>query len=382
MSEQPPPPEARVESTLVSRFEQIQSLVGAEFEVAEALIEYGVPTFYVNQKPESKQGFTRLIESLGNIGFTPLLVEKNGRDVVKVGLKPELKPGRPIINIALFLATVATVFITGYAFSVQLVAKVSTYELNPWVGAAGFTLALLGVLGVHEMAHKLAANRHKMKATFPYFIPGIPSVPGMMFGIGTFGAVIIQKEAAPNRDALFDIGASGPIAGFIIAILVSAIGLAMSPVELVTELPSAGISSLLFSFLVFMIVETPGPGNYLVHLHPMAFAGFIGMFVTFLNLLPTGMLDGGHTLRSISNKDFARTIFTGISILILLFAGQLVMLVFVLFLSMYKHPGPLDDVSKLSNSRKLVSVVLIITFILCLLLPEETIGAVFRLLGL
>jgi len=353
------PPEPPKDSTLVSQFDQIQPLVSAEFDVEEALIEHGVPTFYVRLKLESKQAFTRLVRSLANIGFTPVLREKNGRNVLKVAPKPKTKPSRPIINVMLLLLTIVTVFITGYVLSLDLG--------NPWIGAASFTLALLGILGVHEMGHKFAANHHKMEATMPYFIPGPPPLPGFLLGIGTFGAVIVQKETAPNRDALFDVGASGPIAGFIVTVLVSAIGLAMSRVEPMTEPLSGGLPiSPLFMLLMNIIVKTPGPGSYVVYLHPVAFAGWIGMFITLLNLLPTGMLDGGHTLRSILSNDSVRTVFTLISILILLFTGQLLMLAFVLFLSMYRHPGPLDDVSKLSLSRKLIAASLVVIFALCL----------------
>ncbi len=365
MSEPPSaPPETAIDSTLAAQLDQIQPLVAAQFEVEESLIEHGIPTFYLKPTPNAKTAFVKLVKSLAGIGFTPVLREIDGRNVLKVAPKPETKPGRPIVNIALLLVTIATVFITGYILSINS-------ELpDIWTGAASFTLALLGILGVHEMAHKFAANHHKMEASMPYFIPGPPPLPGFFLGIGTFGAVIVQKETAPNRDALFDVGASGPIAGFIVTIFVSAIGLALSRVELLTQPLSGSLPiSPLFMLLMNAVVKTPGPGNYVVYLHPVAFAGWIGMFVTLLNLLPTGMLDGGHTVRSLIGNDFVRTIFTVISILVLLITQQFLMLAFVLFLSMYRHPGPLDDISKLSLSRKIIGVLLIVIFALCLAIP-------------
>ncbi len=359
------------DTTPVSQFEEIQPLVTAEFEVEEALIEHDVPTFYVRLQPNSKQAFARLVRRLAEAGFTPLLRERDGRKILKVLPKPETKPSRPIINVLLLLVTIVTVSITGYYLSLGLDG------LDPWIGATSFTLALLGILGVHEMAHKFAANHHKMEATMPYFIPGPP-----LFGLGTFGAVIVQKENAPNRDALFDIGASGPIAGFIVAIFVSAIGLALSPVELATGEGGVLPTSMLFSFLINVIVKTPGPGNYVVYLHPVAFAGWVGLFITLLNLLPTGMLDGGHTVRSLINNDLTRVAFTVFSILLLLFTEQWLMLAFVLFLSLYRHPGPLDDVSQISTGRKLLAIVLIATFVLCLFLPQQTIYEIFQFFGL
>ncbi|UCE95441.1 MAG: site-2 protease family protein [Candidatus Bathyarchaeota archaeon] len=364
-----------VDSTIAAQFEKIHSMVTAEFDVDESLLEHGIPTFYVRLRSDSKHAFTRLVRSLASINFTPLLRKKDGKNVLKVAPKPKIKPSRPIINIILLLATIITVFITGYILSLGFIE----YGMNPWIGAASFALTLLGILGAHEMAHKLAADHHEMKATLPYFIPGPP-----FFGIGTFGAVIVQKETAPNRDALFDIGASGPIAGFIVAILVTAIGLSLSAVELMPDPAPTGLlpSSLLFSFLVESIVSIPGPGRYIILLHPVAFAGWIGMLITLLNLLPTGMLDGGHTLRSIISSDLSRTIFTIVSIIILFSAGQWLMLALVLFLSMYKHPGPLDDISRLSLSRKLISIALVLIFILCMFLPQQIIQEIFRLFGL
>ena len=242
--------------------------------------------------------------------------------------------------------------------------------INPIISGIIFSASILTVLGIHEMGHKLTANRKKIEATSPYFIPGPPPLPGIFLGIGTFGAVIVQKETAPNRDALFDVGASGPIAGFIVAAIVSAVGLMMSPVQVLPEqLPGGGLPiSPLFLILMRAIVTIGTDGWYYVMLHPVAFAGWIGIFVTLLNLLPTGMLDGGHTLRSIVKNDVIRTGFTIGALLLLLYTRQFLMLAFVLFLSSYGHPGPLDDVSKISKSRKLVVVLLIIIFALSLLI--------------
>jgi hypothetical protein len=353
-----PNAESSTNSSSASQFDRIEPLVTSEFDVEEALVEHGVPTFYVRVKPESKQAFIRLVKKLAEVEVTPVMRVKDGRSLIKVVPKPKTKPSRPIINIILLLITTTTVFITGYILS----AGLEEYGVDPLVGAASFTLALLGILGIHEMGHKLSANHHGMKASLPYFIPGPP-----FLGIGTFGAVIIQKETAPNRDALFDIGASGPIAGFIVTVFVSAIGLSISPVVPMTGDSSGGLPiSPLFLLLMSALVKAPGPGNYVVYLHPVAFAGWLGMFITLLNLLPTGMLDGGHTLRSIINNDFARMAFTAVSIVTLLVLQQWLMLALVLFLSMYKHPGPLDDVSELSGKRKLVAVLLLLIFALCL----------------
>jgi membrane-associated protease RseP (regulator of RpoE activity) len=207
-----------------------------------------------------------------------------------------------------------------------------------------------------------------VEATYPYFIPGIPP-------IGTFGAVIQQKSLSPNRDALFDLGASGPVIGFIVTIIVTAVGLLLSPVVAEAQLPPNTVAiqvPLLFEFLETTLVKAPAlSGSYSLLLHPVAFAGWVGMIVTMLNLLPTGMLDGGHTVRSLLGEK-ARWVLTFLSIAVLLYFGYWLMLFLVLFFSVIKHPGPLDDISKLSTGRKAFALLLVAIFVLCLT-PLESI---------
>src|SRR4030043_309999 len=151
-----------------------------------------------------------------------------------------------------------------------------------------FALTLMTILLSHELSHYFTSRKHKVKATLPYFIPA-PTI------IGTFGAVIKMKSPIVTRKALVDIGASGPVAGFIISVIVSIIGLSLSKVVAIGETKGAlGLGdSLLFSFLSDMILNYQ-PGFQDIALHPVAFAGWIGLFVTSLNLIPIGQLDGGH----------------------------------------------------------------------------------------
>jgi membrane-associated protease RseP (regulator of RpoE activity) len=219
---------------------------------------------------------------------------------------------------------------------------------------------MLAVLGTHEMGHKITANKKGIAATLPYFIPGPPP-------FGTFGAVIMQKSLPPNRDALFDIGADGPIAGFIIATVVSVIGLTLTVPSPPVESSSIGVPILwiLLGRLLdsLKMIPSASSGEVLL-LHPVAFAGWVGILVTMLNLLPAAMLDGGHVARSILGEKL-RFVLTALSILYLAIQGFYPMAILVLFMSMYRHPGPLDDVSALSKSRKLQAVGLIAIFVLC-----------------
>jgi len=335
-------------------FDRITSLVSKEFQVEEALVESNIPTYCLKQLQETKQPFLRLLANLKPMGFTAFLRRRDGRTVLKIVSKPLTKPGNILVNWLLFLATIATTFVTGYMLSGDM--------LDPLVGGAAFTIAIMTVLGAHEMGHKLTANRKGIEATPPYFIPGPPPVGGLL-GIGTFGAVIMQKSLPPNRDALFDVGASGPIIGFVLASVASVVGLLMSPVHEITQPDMSFLPSPLF-FDLFISYVTNLPNNYYIQLHPIAFAGWVGMIVTMLNLLPAAMLDGGHVARSLIGER-ARLVLTVLSFALLVVAGFIPMAIFVLFLSMYRHPGPLDDVSPLSKSRKILTVGLVAIFFLC-----------------
>lgn len=154
-----------------------------------------------------------------------------------------------------------------------------------------FSFTLMSILFVHEMGHYLTSKYYGVRTTPPYFIPG----PWYPFGIGTFGAFIRMRSPILKKNALLDIGAAGPIAGFVIALFAVGIGLHSSrfiEVEEGNALLRLG-DPLTFSFLAYLFGKIPPPG-YDVALNSVAFAGWIGLFVTSLNLLPIGQLDGGH----------------------------------------------------------------------------------------
>jgi membrane-associated protease RseP (regulator of RpoE activity) len=320
-------------------------MIESKFDVQESLIEHGIPTFHIRYRQDSKNAFLNLLNNLEPLGFIPILRQIEEKFVIRIMTKPPDKPNRIIINIALFCATIATVFISGYFLSGEI------------LGALLFTGAIMLILGAHEMGHKLLADKHDVNATYPYFIPG----PPYPFGIGTFGALIRQKEIPPNKDALFDIGFTGPITGFIIASVVTVIGMVLS--SQVPMDPDASLLPvpLLFQFIV-MFFPPSGVGE-MIQLHPIAFAGWVGMIVTMLNLVPSGMFDGGHVARSVlGEKSHQILSYVGIALLALI--GWWTMAILALFFSAAKHPGPLDDVSKLTTSRKIGAIILVGVFIL------------------
>jgi len=201
-------------------------------------------------------------------------------------LLPPAAPGRSRIrlNVVLFLATVLTTMIAG-AFHKGVDPFASPGNLLQGIP---FSAALLSILLAHEMGHYLTSRRYGVAASLPYFIP-VPTF------IGTMGAIIRMRSVIRNRRVLFDIGIAGPLWGMAVAVPVTVIGLLLS--RLVTVGPeSGGISlgdSLLFKLLIGWIFGD-FPEWQTVELHPVAFAGWLGFFVTSLNLIPIGQLDGGH----------------------------------------------------------------------------------------
>lgn len=345
-------------------FGRITTMVSAEFQVEEALLEHNIPTYYLKQSQETKQAFLRLLKNLETMNLVAVLRRQNGRIVLRVISKPPVRKSNILVNWVLFFATIGTTFVTGYMISSKINEFLPRF-IDPLVGGVTFTIALMAALGLHELGHKLLADKRGVDATPPYFIPGPPPMGGFLL-FGTFGAVIVQKSLPPNKDSLFDIGSSGPILSFILATIATIIGLLFSPIKYSAELsPSLPIPLLFWLLAEVFVVVPPAPSGTpyaYIMLHPVAFAGWVGMFVTMLNLLPAAMLDGGHVSRSLFNEK-TRTVLTYLSVLSLVFIS-LPMSIFVLFMSMSKHPGPLDDVSSLSTSRKIVAIVLGIILVL------------------
>jgi len=160
-------------------------------------------------------------------------------------------------------------------------------------GGVLFAVSLLGILGAHEFGHYWASRRNRVNATLPFFIPAPP-----IFIAGTFGAFIQIKDPIPNRRVLMEIGAAGPIAGFIVAVPTLIIGLSLSRVAPAGDFSGMTFGSSLLLELFSKIILGVGVSSteFNIELHPVAFAGWIGLLVTAFNLLPIGQLDGGHII--------------------------------------------------------------------------------------
>lgn len=287
----------------------------------------------------------------------------NPENVTITGVGPHKTKYR--LNLILFLATIVTTLITG-----TLMAGHDPFA-RPWLlyRGAPFSFSLLFILGVHEMGHYIASRRCGVKTTLPYFIPVPPII-----SLGTLGAFIKIKSRIFNRKGLMDIGAAGPLAGFIVSIVAVYFGLKLSSVVAVGEIGEGSIQlgeSLLFSFLSKIAVG-PMAENHEVLLHPIAFAGWLGLFVTVLNLIPIGQFDGGHIAYALlgeKHRYLSGVFFLGLFPLgFFLWPGWFVWVMFGALLGL-KHPPPLDDSTPLDLKRKVVGIITLIIFILCFI-PE------------
>lgn len=271
------------------------------------------------------------------------------------------------LQIILFFATFLTTLLVGTGLALGIPVErpdilISILRNDPYAIVLGlmFSIPLLSILSVHEMGHYVAARRHGVAVTPPYFIPGPPL-------FGTFGAFIKIKSPVPHRNALLDIGAAGPIAGAVVAIPILFVGLSMSVLK-----PSAGLAgtplgeSLMYRAAEYVVFGSV-PAGVDVVLHPVAFAGWSGLLVTALNLLPSGQLDGGHIAYALFGDRYAK-VSRVIPFLLLpmgfLWPGWVIWAVLLYFLGT-RHPKPVFTEISLSRGRRIVGVVSGILFLLC-----------------
>lgn len=288
-----------------------------------------------------------------------------------------------IKHVILFILTVITTFISGYILDGTVLSGIY------------FSTSLLLILGAHEMGHYYFAKRNNVLVTPPYFIPAPPFISP----IGTFGAVIQIKSRMNTKKELFDVGVAGPIAGILIAFPVLLAGLYLSRIVILdNEVIEAGFA--LGDSLVFMLFSKMVFGNIPegseIFLHPLAFAGWIGLLVTALNLIPSGQLDGGHIVYSVFPKKWHMIISkTSIALLIIFgfgtepvfflineyanldvsvtslaflqFKGWNGWILWALILTFLgtKHPPTFYDEIDIGVKRKIIAIVALVIFVIC-----------------
>ena len=362
--------------------EDVNSIVSSYFEIGNRNFTLDTLTFEILNH-DFKSRFVQLAQNLEQRDLFCHL-EKTPQGVfVLVRRYPPRKKRRWLSSTwtprILFGVVIFWVMMDGFFRTNQL--NTLTEFGDPLQVAAIYTLSLLGILGVHEAGHLIVAKLHRLKTSWPYFLPGIPFLP--IFGwpstvIPTFGAVISSRSLTVNRHILFDVAIAGPIAGLIIAILVSIFAAYTAPVidmEQYEELFEEGRVTqwslgepLIMSWSLDLFGKN---GDQEVIMTPYLYAAWIGFLITFLNLLPAWQLDGGHMARAMFGSKWHR-VATYASIGVLVWPlGYWFMAMFILLL-MSRSPGvtPLDDVSPLPNSRKLMYAIVVVFAFLCAPLPE------------
>jgi hypothetical protein len=296
-------------------------------------------------------------------GYTPFLREERGQVWVQaLPLAEVTEAGNPAVNLLLFLATCVSTVWAGSG------------TLNPFaeptrlLAGVPFAFTLLSILGTHEFGHYFTARYYHASVSLPYFIPAPPP-----FIFGTLGAIIKMRSPARDRNSLFDIAVAGPLAGLVIAIPALLLGLSWSRVIPIP--PGFGGlvfgDSILMRFLVYLTFGPIPPGTDIL-IHPVGLAGWVGLFVTALNLFPVGQLDGGriaYALFGVRHRKVSMGAFVA-----LLGLGALtgspnwfVWAGLLFFLIGFHHSPPLNDLTPLSPGRRVLGVICLV--LLVLLIP-------------
>ena len=338
--------------------------------------------------------YDQLADSLKQYDITPLFRMDKGQQVIYLTpRRPDPKPARVSVNVILFILTVLSVMLVGGtqpegAVPSDLAGQLLFY-LKGLLSGWPYAVSLMSILLAHEFGHYLMSRHHGTRATLPYFIP-LPLPP-----LGTMGAAIVMQGTPKNKRVLFDIGVAGPIAGMVVAIPILFLGLSMSHLDVVkpvggmVEMEGNSILYLLAKFITFgkllpmpasfggvsqtaywiryFFTGHPIPiGATDVFIHPVAFAGWAGLLVTSLNLIPAGTLDGGHVVYSWFGDKAARAfpfILLALLALGLFWTGWWIWAILLLWLGRV-HAEPLDQITPLDAPRLAIAVLTILIFLL------------------
>ena len=346
--------------------ERLRELAEEVMVVKERQIRGGIILFRGDLRVEPGRALERLLERFAPFGYTPFLRADGDRVMLQAWPLVQVQVrSRPGLNLGLFVLTALSTLAAG----ALLTGVLDMTSPASWLSAGGpFALTLLSILGVHEFGHYFTARYYKASVSLPYFIPAPPP----LFLFGTLGAIIRMRSPARDRNSLFDIAAAGPLAGMLIAVPAVILGLGWS--EVARVLPGIGIhfgDSLLMRWLVYLKFGSLGPGMD-VMIHPVALAGWVGFFVTALNLVPVGQLDGGRIAYALFGRHHR---VLGIATFVLLLAlggitgsgNWFFWAALLFFLVGFHHSPPLDDLTPLTPARRVIGVACLI--LLVLLIP-------------
>jgi membrane-associated protease RseP (regulator of RpoE activity) len=355
-------------STTLVQFEAVQSLrndIADLFQVFDTTLdepEREFVRFRGRFLQDPATCFDDLRERFEQHGFTPKIKAQDDL-VVLIGMPFvfQVQESKGTINLLLLVATILSTLFVGASYTAA-----TTEELFMIWRGWPFSLSIMLILGAHEMGHYFAARYHKVPVTLPYFIP-MP-LPG---SFGTFGAFIQLKAPVNNKRALLDVGAAGPWAGIIFAIPILFLGLATSevlPLPVATPYQMEG-NSILYAAMKFIVFGRFLPAGGLdVHLNQVAWAGWVGLLVTSLNLIPLGQLDGGH-VAFVLLGDWAKKLFWPVIIalgLLVILTGTLTWVLWIglLFLLGRRYAVPLDEVTVLDPRRRIMAILTLLLFLL------------------
>jgi membrane-associated protease RseP (regulator of RpoE activity) len=343
-------------------------------DVRRSYVRGGLPIAEGRLRTVPSVAFNQLEDLLAPRRQTPLL-ESAGGGVARVVALPATaidalrRRSRLSVNVLLFLATIATTMWTGALHQgVNLLADPGQFAIG-----VPYAAALLAILGVHEMGHFVVARWHGVDVTWPYFIP----VP---MGLGTLGAFIQIKSLIKSRQAVFDVGIAGPLAGLLVALPALFFGLSQAaPLDAGHTLHGTRAGSSMLLALMYQLAhggDLASAAAATIRLSPVAFAGWIGLIVTALNLLPVGQLDGGHIAYGLFGRRYARAI--GVGTFLAMFGlgltvwpGLLTWAIFIALITGFSHMPALDDITPPDRKRyALGALAMVLLLAIVLPLPE------------
>lgn len=350
---------------------------------------------------DSVEAYEKLEDLVRPMNLTPLFRIEEGQHCIQLlqgRIQP--KPSNPVWNLVMFVLSAFSVLLAGVMYTSQAPVPENVnffgamlFYLSQWKIGLPFAISFIAILGAHEFGHYLAARYHKTAVTLPYFMP-FPFSP-----FGTLGAFIQIKEMPRNKRSMLDIGLAGPLAGLIVAIPVLIYGLSISKIDTLPQVMAPGtILSLegnsilylllkllvkgellpapatyagvqpLFYWIRYVLTSTPLPyGARDVMMSPVAWAGWAGLLVTSLNLIPAGQLDGGHLIYVLIGKAKALKlwpfILIGLGLLGLVWTGWFLWLFLIFWLGRV-YMEPLDQITPLDPKRRVLAVIGIILFFL------------------
>ncbi|MGP6240132.1 site-2 protease family protein [Cuniculiplasma sp. SKW4] len=347
--------EVELENPSVNRIVSIvkQYVDSYEIEVSPLSIRF---KFLDSDNPDISKKFSELNRALMEEGYIAQLV-KDYEYYIVVSRMPQRKFTSIKVNIILLILTILSTLYAGYLFSEDFVPKGPYLFLRTLMySALFFSAPLLTILGVHELGHYFVAKHYGVRASLPFFIPFIP----LAYSIGTFGAFISLRDPFPNRKVMANIGAAGPIAGFLTALplLFVADYLQKTMIHVKNFSPYFLHYPLIYNLLDLLPVKLP--------VFPMVLSVWVGIFATAMNLIPVGQLDGGHVLRGIVGR---KSIIISYGFLLLLFYlglnyfGWILIAILVMFLGL-EHPPALDDSTPVGMKEIAIGIAVLVMFIL------------------